>query len=525
MPTVKMSRKGDGFVSNEQITVDPSEVEKYKTQGFMEDTPAVAPPSTQMPVVENPLGIVTPPSAMDSSQLSPSGQHIAPPPPPPQPAQPVVPASMPSMAPGAMIKTGEQVQTTRLAPQDRAALQVATQEQINAEKAKSEASIATESAMKKITGDNLQAYQAAVGDLDSRRKVMSEDELKAQSTFMNDYANRLAQFEKTPVPQRQSWWDASSTGNKIASGIAAILGLVAMSKTGDAAPLNLLLKKMDDTVSADLESQKARYLSEKDKLAGRKEFNDIRVKNFRDSIGAIEAKRAIVVDETLKKAELALAQNKNLDDAQKAKMLADFQAKAAEIKVNGIKDAATKTTAGSTYQLSQPGTGKVSALDQEKLIGEIKKNAGLERPDSPLRVYIDNKQSLGRVNAMLDPKNPNRDTDRLSAAIELGNFIAKGLQQGSFQASMVETIFPGTLAQSVESRANYVMGKAQGQVTDSQILAMRQFLKNKVEQNKGLEVELSLAKRAAIEQGIDPNRIEATMSPDGNEITSFKPTK
>jgi hypothetical protein len=232
----------------------------------------------------------------------------------------------------------------------------------------------------------------------------------------------------------------------------------------------------------------------------------------------MDAKRAIAADEWLRKSELALAQNKNLDDAQKAKMMAELQAKKAEYIANGIKETASKTTSQSTFAVAQAPTGPKSE-DELKIINEQRKALGLDNEKSPIRSYTENQKTLNRINAMMASNDP---ADRAAASIEMGNFIAAGLQQGSFTPEMVKTVFPSSLAMDAQSYINYIRSQPQGRVTDAQLQSMTKFLENKVRVDRETYApQIADAVKRMEKAGIDPAALG--LAPQKPQVSSFKP--
>ena len=523
MPTVKMNKQGDGFFRNTQITVDPTEVEKYKAQGFTEELPAVTPPSTQMPVVENPLGLSMPePAVVDKTQLTPDGRPI--PPPPPPPAKPeVLQPQLPSMTPGATFKSGEQVQVSQLAPKDRKALDIATQEQVKAAGLRNEASMAASDALKAITGDNIELMNKSVGALDKQRMDLSDEQVQAQTDFLREQAAKRKQAEDTPPPQRRDWWDASTTGQKVAAGIAAILGLIAQSKTGDSSAINALVKNMHDTVDADLENQKLRYQSEKDKIASHKEMNDLRTQSYRNSFGAIESKRSIVADKVNRDATLAIQRNPNLNDAQKAEMLAKLKEEQAKIVADGLEKTASKISTGTTYSVAQPKAG-ISLKDQQEVIQGEQKILNPDQNKARMNTYLANREQLSRVDNILKETDPAK---KAAAAAEIADFIATGLGQGSFTTNMTGVALPDNVVVDLQKKLQYIMANPQGTATDEQLKGIQQFLRSRVESTAGHHMENMLIKSNARLQSVGASLedLGIGMGKASDQVSSWKPVK
>lgn len=518
-PAVKMTRQGDGFFSNEQITVDkPEDIEKFKAQGYqLEEAPGtydlgttpspVAPTTSTLPSQpENPLGLVGTPTP------------TPPPPPAAAAAQQTAPApSIPAL--GAMVKTSESTQTTGYSLADEQKIKTAQAKADESRKKQFESQQAMDNLLKQHQVTNAQAADEAASEMDTLRKTMTDDELAAQTQFLTEYKAALDKFNAQPPPQTKGWWEISSTGEKVAAGVATVMAALLHSRTGDMSAVKTIVDNMDERVKDDLDAQKARYLAERDKLTQRKELNDLRAKSFRDSIAAIDVKRNIMLEEVKRKGELAIMQDKTLDDAQKAAKKAEFDALVAEKQVQNMKDMAKKVTSQSTYSMTQP-KGPMDEKDVEDILSKKAERLGLKTANSPYAIHAQNKQALEQLRKIDNPKAT--PAERQQAAVQMARFIAKGMEQGSFTPSMEDVTFPSNLLSDVEKVKNYVLADPAGKVSTAQIKAMRNYMEAIVSSPyaKGLDERLNEEKKILQGMGINPNRLEAAV---GWEPSTTKP--
>jgi hypothetical protein len=246
------------------------------------------------------------------------------------------------------------------------------------------------------------------------------------------FKTRLAESDRAYEEMRKNsqlkdYWADKSTGDKILAGFAIALGGLGAGMTGDKS--NKALDIIQKNIDRDFETQKQNFLNSKDVLAAARDQAQDGRQAVQDQLNLFNLKQAAAY-ETLSDKYASLAAKRGIPEAQLAQdsILLDLRAKQNQARMEyekGLRQSVSNSVQNQITTTTNTGVAKpVEGSTPKDAQDEIQGNKDFE-------TWKKRRQAADQFKAL-------RKAGAEGAAV--ADFIATGLQQGSFSPDMINIL-------------------------------------------------------------------------------------